>query len=183
MLKQLNDFFHEASSGLLVNERILNLPPELIPSLHDSLLKDMEWAQQNAVKPFTKQEFQFKKLLIVSKCYQEKRYNEKAQKKMVEDCYYHFEDEIYAASSLLKFNIGNSTKVNPSAENKKSKSNLLHVEMENEPESADDITQGTTSSKPVRGDDFTQIILIDASTLPDIVGAIHHLYEQAKGGA
>lgn len=37
------------NAGVLLNERVLNLPPELAPALHNALLEDIVWAQHNEV--------------------------------------------------------------------------------------------------------------------------------------
>ena len=37
-----------ASLGLLLNERIFNMPPEIAPPLHDALLQDVAWAKESA---------------------------------------------------------------------------------------------------------------------------------------
>ena len=37
--------------GLLLSERLLNLPLELVPTLFRSLLDDITWARENAVRP------------------------------------------------------------------------------------------------------------------------------------
>ena len=37
-----------ATLGLLLNERIFNMPPELAPAVHDSLLQDLAWAKVHA---------------------------------------------------------------------------------------------------------------------------------------
>lgn len=36
-------------AGVLLNERVLNLPPELAPALHNAVLEDIAWAQHNEV--------------------------------------------------------------------------------------------------------------------------------------
>ena len=36
-------------AGVLLNERVLNLPPELAPALHNAVLEDIVWAQHNEV--------------------------------------------------------------------------------------------------------------------------------------
>jgi hypothetical protein len=37
-----------ASLGLLLNERIYNMPPEIAPPLHEALLQDVAWAKESA---------------------------------------------------------------------------------------------------------------------------------------
>ena len=36
--------------GLLLNERMVNVPPQVAPALHTALLKDLDWAVKNEVR-------------------------------------------------------------------------------------------------------------------------------------
>lgn len=64
--KQRGDFekvLQAPSTGLLLNERMLNMPPEMAPSLHQCLCDDLAWASKEA-EP--KGAFSFKQLVLLS---------------------------------------------------------------------------------------------------------------------
>jgi len=52
-------------AALVVSERMLNMPPALVPSLVDSLLQDIEWAAANAPKA-ERASFRFGRLLFLA---------------------------------------------------------------------------------------------------------------------
>jgi hypothetical protein len=60
-----------ATLGLLLNERIVNMPPELAPSMHDSLLQDMAWARANAPGDFRVALQDVTQVIVVSSCWLE----------------------------------------------------------------------------------------------------------------
>ncbi len=60
-----------ARLGLLLNERVLNMPPEIAPSLHESMLEDIKWAQTN-VATGERNVYRFDHLLLVAPCWSEK---------------------------------------------------------------------------------------------------------------
>lgn len=55
-----------SATGLVVSERLLNLPAALIPSLVDSLLQDIEWARENADEASDRKNFGLDTLLLVA---------------------------------------------------------------------------------------------------------------------
>jgi len=55
--------------GLLVHDRLINLPPTLIPVLHTELTKDIEWAQKNEDTSALKKSFKFTTFIYVSKAF------------------------------------------------------------------------------------------------------------------
>jgi hypothetical protein len=57
--------------GLLLNERVVNVPPELCPALHESLSADLEWAKSHAL-PALKRQLDFDTLLMISPCFAER---------------------------------------------------------------------------------------------------------------
>ena len=58
---------------LLLNERVVNMPPELAPSLHESLLRDLEWARANAGDEETKGALGgLKTLVALAPCFSER---------------------------------------------------------------------------------------------------------------
>lgn len=70
-LRAMVDSPNSSGLGLLVNERVLNMPPELAPALLDNLLKDIEWAKEKAIES-ERQLYDFKHFLFVSPCWLEK---------------------------------------------------------------------------------------------------------------
>ena len=36
--------------GLLVSQRVVNLPPQLLPPLHDALFDEVSWATEDEVR-------------------------------------------------------------------------------------------------------------------------------------
>jgi len=62
LLQRLED----ARTGLIVSERMINLPAALVPSLVDSLLQDIAWAAKHAEDAATRHALNFSQLLIVS---------------------------------------------------------------------------------------------------------------------
>jgi len=61
-----------SSLGLLLNERIYNMPPELAPSLHESVLKDVAWAMENAPGDVRAAFQDIKQVLVLAPCWLEK---------------------------------------------------------------------------------------------------------------
>lgn len=63
--------------GLFVNERILNLSPYIVPTLHDQLRQDIEWLMKE--HPDEAVNYKFDYLLVLTKVY--KQLAQKQQKK------------------------------------------------------------------------------------------------------
>jgi len=51
--------------GLLINERMLNLPPQLIPTLHNQLCEDIKWIKEQNDED--SKVFDLRYLLVLSK--------------------------------------------------------------------------------------------------------------------
>lgn len=62
---ELTAILDEPHAGLLISERMLNLPAALVPSLLDSLLQDIAWAADNA-DAAERDSFSFKRLVLVA---------------------------------------------------------------------------------------------------------------------
>jgi hypothetical protein len=79
--------------GLLVSERVVNMPPELAPSIFASLMEDLSWARANAAH---KDLFSFDVLVNLSPCF---AHSQKTASKV--DCYfyYRFEEEFFHAQA------------------------------------------------------------------------------------
>mmetsp|Transcript_15164 Transcript_15164/g.24174 ORF Transcript_15164/g.24174 Transcript_15164/m.24174 type:complete len:541 (-) Transcript_15164:296-1918(-) len=55
--------------GLLITERLINLPPTLVPILHAELQKDISWAQKNEDTASLKKSFKFDSFIYVTKAF------------------------------------------------------------------------------------------------------------------
>lgn len=94
--------------GLIVNERMLNTPTELIAPLHNSLLQDIEFAQSQSPD-----QYNFTHYIMISKCYYpqnnmtRKNINKRKHNKQQHTgtaLYHKFEEQYYIEHSLLNYN-------------------------------------------------------------------------------
>ncbi|PIN20567.1 Isoamyl acetate-hydrolyzing esterase [Handroanthus impetiginosus] len=58
--------------GLMVSQRVVNLPPQLLPPLYDALFDEVEWATEDEPTEVLRSSFRFKFYLIISKIYKHK---------------------------------------------------------------------------------------------------------------
>eukprot|EP00946_MAST-07B_sp_MAST-7B-sp1_P002791 g2791.t1 len=58
-----------APLGLLVNERYVNMPPELTPVIHKQLVEDLKWSVEKLEPPEARAQWNLKRLLVVSRCF------------------------------------------------------------------------------------------------------------------
>ena len=56
----------KAPVGLIVSERFVNMPPQLLPNLVDALVQDIDWAVQNADDKAERDGFKFRRLLLLA---------------------------------------------------------------------------------------------------------------------
>ncbi|KAH6805556.1 CDK inhibitor P21 binding protein [Perilla frutescens var. frutescens] len=63
---------HAQDVGLLVSQRVVNLPPQLLPPLYDGLFDEVEWATEDEPTDELRSSFRFKFYLIISKIYKHK---------------------------------------------------------------------------------------------------------------
>uniref|UniRef100_A0A0D6R6Y3 Protein BCCIP homolog n=1 Tax=Araucaria cunninghamii TaxID=56994 RepID=A0A0D6R6Y3_ARACU len=61
---------HPQDVGLLICERVVNLPFELIPPLYDALFDEVSWAIEDEPTQALRDSFQFKHYLLLTKVYQ-----------------------------------------------------------------------------------------------------------------
>ncbi|KAF5450370.1 hypothetical protein F2P56_030728 [Juglans regia] len=92
--------------GLMVSQRVVNLPPQLLPPLYDALFDEVSWATEDEPTKELKNSFSFKFYILVSKIYKNKNANKK--KKLSSDSdeaiiYTKPEDEIFHRLSLWSF--------------------------------------------------------------------------------
>ncbi|XVF28963.1 hypothetical protein REPUB_Repub15cG0078700 [Reevesia pubescens] len=89
---------YKHSVGLLVSQRVLNLPPELLPHLYDPLFDEVSWATEDEPTEQLRNSFHFKFYLLVSKIYKHKSANQKRSSSTDKDeaiIYIKPEDEIF----------------------------------------------------------------------------------------
>ncbi|XP_011070607.1 protein BCCIP homolog [Sesamum indicum] len=97
---------HAKDVGLVVSQRVVNLPPQLLPPLYDALFDEIEWATEDEPTVELQNFFRFKFYLIMSKIYKHKNANGK--KGMAESgeeavIYMKPEDEIFLELSSWSF--------------------------------------------------------------------------------
>ncbi|KAK8984415.1 hypothetical protein V6N11_029730 [Hibiscus sabdariffa] len=71
----LGDKAHDV--GLLVSQRVVNLPPELLPHLYDALFDEITWATEDEPTEELRNSFRFKFYIVVSKIYKHKNASQK----------------------------------------------------------------------------------------------------------
>lgn len=84
--------------GLLVSQRVMNLPPQLLPPLYDALFDEISWATEDELTEELRHSFRFKFYLLVSKIYKHKNADKKKVSCSTSDeaiIYIKPEDEIF----------------------------------------------------------------------------------------
>ncbi|XP_017975220.1 PREDICTED: protein BCCIP homolog isoform X1 [Theobroma cacao] len=92
--------------GLLVSQRVVNLPPELLPHLYNALFDEVSWATEDEPTEELCDSFRFKFYILVSKIYKQKNHNRKRSSgtdKIEEIIYIKPEDEIFHKLSMWSF--------------------------------------------------------------------------------
>ncbi|KAK2383977.1 CDK inhibitor P21 binding protein [Trifolium repens] len=92
--------------GLLVSQRVVNLPPQLLPPLYDSLFNEVSWATEDEPTEDLRNSFRFKHYLMLSKIYKHK--NAEQKRKLSDDSeeaivYVKPEEEIFHKLSSWSF--------------------------------------------------------------------------------
>ncbi|XP_065857778.1 protein BCCIP homolog [Euphorbia lathyris] len=100
VIDDLRLLLHEQAHhvGLLVSQRVVNLPPQLLPPLYDALFDEISWATEDEPTEELRKSFCFKSYLLVSKIYKHRNADQK--KKQISDTeevivYSKPEDEIF----------------------------------------------------------------------------------------
>ncbi|XP_037495233.1 protein BCCIP homolog [Jatropha curcas] len=84
--------------GLLISQRVFNLPPQLLPPLYDALFDEILWATEDEPTEELRKAFCFKSYLIVSRIYKHKNADHKKGKNSHNEellIYVKPEDEIF----------------------------------------------------------------------------------------
>lgn len=117
--KKLKALFDDTSKplGLVLQDRVINMPQQLVPPLHQALMDDIEWAvKDDQESEKVRKTFDFQNFLMLGKCfYAEDRDNQlkdpsdnagKKKKKRAKTAgkqeteYFRFEEEYYEKVSL-----------------------------------------------------------------------------------
>ncbi|KAK7283994.1 hypothetical protein RIF29_13745 [Crotalaria pallida] len=84
--------------GLLVSQRVVNLPPQLLPPLYNALFDEVSWATEDEPTEDLRNSFKFKHYVILSKIYKHKNVEQKRKVSNDSDeaiIYIKPEDEIF----------------------------------------------------------------------------------------
>lgn len=112
----------DAQVGLILQERFINMPHQVVPPMYNMLLEEMTWAVDD------KEPYRFTHYLIVSKTYTEveslldaqedrpgKKLKQGAAAKPAERFYFHPEDEVWQKHALDVHAFGYSTQADEGA--------------------------------------------------------------------
>ncbi|XP_021909797.1 protein BCCIP homolog [Carica papaya] len=92
--------------GLLVSQRVLKRPPQVLPPIYDGLFDEISWATEDEPTEELRNSFCFKYYILVSKIYKLKNENSKKRSSGSTDeeiIYIKQEDEIFHQLSLWSF--------------------------------------------------------------------------------
>ncbi|GFY96392.1 CDK inhibitor P21 binding protein [Actinidia rufa] len=92
--------------GLLVSQRVVNLPPQLLPPLYDALFSEVSWATKDEPTAELRKSFCFKYSLLVTRIYEHKNaYQKEGEHSSSEEAtiYNKPEDEIFHQLSSWSF--------------------------------------------------------------------------------
>ncbi|TDH68219.1 hypothetical protein CCR75_004489 [Bremia lactucae] len=130
-LPKLQHILSTKNVGLLINERMINLPYQLIPPLHSALHEDIEWAFENEDTEELRDSFKLDYFLLLATCTEESSSNIGSKKgKKSKTAYeqmkffHNFEDEFFEQEAELSFSFNASLAVHESV-NKSSKTSVV----------------------------------------------------------
>ncbi|XP_074285040.1 protein BCCIP homolog [Silene latifolia] len=91
--------------GLIVSQRVTNLPPQLLPPLYDALFDEISWATEDEPTVDLRKSFRFKHFLLVSRIYKKIARNKKgsASGSNEDVIYVKAEDELFHQLSSWSF--------------------------------------------------------------------------------
>ncbi|CAD5194394.1 unnamed protein product [Musa acuminata subsp. malaccensis] len=107
--KRLKPFLEEKVSdvGLLVSQRFVNCPYQLVPPLYGALFDEVSWATEDEPTKELQDFFRFKYYLLVTRIFEDKNANQRKAKVNCDSSdpiiYIKPEDEIFQELSLLSF--------------------------------------------------------------------------------
>nr|XP_010920064.2 protein BCCIP homolog [Elaeis guineensis] len=93
--------------GLLVSQRFVNCPYQLVPPLYDALFDEVSWATEDEPTQELRDSFRFKYYILVARIFESKNVNQ-YKAKQSQDCdepviYIKAEDQIFRELSSLSF--------------------------------------------------------------------------------
>ncbi|XP_057544568.1 protein BCCIP homolog isoform X1 [Amaranthus tricolor] len=68
---------HAEHVGLMVSQRVMNLPPQLLPHLYDALFDEISWATEDEPTEDLRKSFRFKYFLLITRIYKKIHQNKK----------------------------------------------------------------------------------------------------------
>ncbi|KAK7319182.1 hypothetical protein RJT34_03900 [Clitoria ternatea] len=89
--------------GLLVSQRVVNLPPQLLPHLYNALFDEVSWATEDEPTEDLRNSFKFKHYIILSKIYVYKNVDKLSNDSDEAIVYIKPEDEIFHKLSSWSF--------------------------------------------------------------------------------
>ncbi|GAV63433.1 BCIP domain-containing protein [Cephalotus follicularis] len=92
--------------GLLVSQRVMNLPSQLLPPLYDALFDEVSWATEDEPTEERKRSFSFKSYILISKIYKPKNITQRRRLSSDNEeaiIYTKPEDEIFHQLSSCSF--------------------------------------------------------------------------------
>ncbi|GAA0170106.1 hypothetical protein LIER_24444 [Lithospermum erythrorhizon] len=109
VLSSLRSILEEQAKevGLLVSRRVVNLPPQLLPPLYDSLFDEVSWATEDEPTDELRNYYRFKHYLVISKVHVYKHSNRRSgpsSNPREAIIYVKPEDEIFHELSSWSFN-------------------------------------------------------------------------------
>ncbi|KAG3120186.1 hypothetical protein PI124_g1043 [Phytophthora idaei] len=110
-LPKLQQILNTKNVGLVLNERMVNLPYQLVPALHSALHEDIEWAIQNEDTEELRNSFEMDYFLILATCTEEKSGSSGSKKgkkskttyEQTAKFFHNFEDEFLEQEAELSF--------------------------------------------------------------------------------
>ncbi|KAG7549399.1 BCP1 family [Arabidopsis thaliana x Arabidopsis arenosa] len=93
--------------GLLVSQRVMNLPPQLLPPLYDGLFDEVSWATEDEPTEELRGSFRFKSYILITKIYKLKHPKQRkpcrGEKENEETIFLKPEDKIFLELSSWSF--------------------------------------------------------------------------------
>ena len=167
--KRLAELFAGDSLGLLVSERMLNVPAELAPTLAENLCADLAWAREKSALAEDREAFgRVKHLLLLAPCWAPPadvlpgtgagagaRTGTGAGAALATHSFLHFEEQCYAAEATADFSFAEDAPAAASA-----------------PASA--------AGKALRSPRSRRVLVLPAAALPKCVAAMKSLLDAAS---
>ncbi|XP_075488678.1 uncharacterized protein LOC142527679 isoform X2 [Primulina tabacum] len=97
---------HALGVGIIVSQRVVNLPSQLLPPLYDALFDEIAWATEDEPTEELRNSFRFKTYIVISKIYKHKNEDQNAGKaRNGDEVVIHIkpEDEIFLELSSWSF--------------------------------------------------------------------------------